>query len=132
MLPLPTFSSAPSGRPDTEAMPSTGGPDAPPVQVVAEYTRAGVSTPLLVENDSTQREPEPETWPNRMPMLLPAFQPGIDTISFNIDEISGVVSSSWTLTDGSGDHDTAAAVGVRFDRSLFVSVGAAALAFFSP
>ena len=44
MLPLPTFSSAPSGRPDTEAMPSTGGPAVPPVQVVAEYTRAGVST----------------------------------------------------------------------------------------
>ena len=131
MLLLATFSSAESGRPVTDAMPSLV-VQPPQFDDVDCQTRAGVSMPLLVRKVSTQRVPLPVVWPNRIVIGLPGDQPGSETISFTTTLMSGVVRSSCTPTDGSGCHMTLLAVGVRDDRSPFVFVGAADAVLASP
>ena len=60
-------------------------------------------------------------------MLLPDAQVASATISVTTMAKFGVIRSSWVATDGGGCQMTAAAVGVRLERSPFVSVGAAEL-----
>jgi hypothetical protein len=87
MAPVETVSSAPSGRPLTEATPLEEAQLAPPARSMA---RAGVMMPLFSRADSTQRAPDPVTWPNRMHIGLPMVQPSIEMISVTIEEMSGV------------------------------------------
>ena len=74
--------------------------------------------PLLVLELYTQRDPAPETWPNMIPIELPAAQPGSAMISLTIGVRSGVVSSSCVFTEEAGCQVTAAVVAVRELTSL--------------
>ena len=95
-------------------------------------TSCGVMMPLFSRALSTQREPSPATWPKRIPIELPAAQPGMAMISRTTGEMSGVTRSSCVLTDGSGCQETPDEVAERDEISPLASVGAAAFGLASP